>query len=107
MRNIEAIALTPGNYLIKGDLVFNNIDKTSVKIFNFQAAAPAENFAINLDLQELGKIDSAGLALLIEWIKLFRRYKKQLRFNNIPAQLTALAKLSYLPEIELLTPENN
>ena len=103
MHNIEVIALTPGNYLIKGDLTFNSINKATVKILNFKQTASV----INIDLQQLGKIDSAGLALLIEWIKFSRIHKKELRFNNIPAQLTALAKLSYLSEIDLLTTKNN
>jgi len=107
MHNIEVIALTPGNYLVKGDLTFNNINKATVKILNFKQTGPVINSVINIDLQQLGKIDSAGLALLIEWVKNSRTYKKELRFDNIPAQLTALAKLSYLSEIDLLTTKNN
>ena len=99
MHNIEAIALTPEKYIIKGDLTFSNINKASVKILNFKQS----NSTTTIDLQQLGKIDSAGLALLIEWIKLSRIHQIELRFDNIPAQLTALAKLSYLSEIDLFT----
>ena len=103
MNTIEAIALTSGNYLIKGDLIFHNINKATTKILNFKQTSPV----INIDLQQLGKIDSAGLALLIEWIKLSRTHKIELRFNNIPAQLSALAELSYISEIDIFTTKNN
>ena len=107
MHNIEAIELTPGNYLIKGDLIFSNINKATTKVINFKQTGSTINSVITIDLQQLGKIDSAGLALLIEWIKFSRLHKNELRFNNIPAQLSALAKLSYLSEIDLFTTKNN
>lgn len=104
---IEVISLTPGNFLLKGDLTFNNINKASVKIFNLQKINSTANPTIKMDLQQLGKIDSAGLALLIEWIKFSGKHKKELCFNNIPASLSALAKLSYLSDIDLFTTKNN
>lgn len=103
MHNIEAVILKPDHYIIKGDLTLSNINKTSVKILNLKQPSST----ITIDLQQLGKIDSAGLALLIEWMKFSRIHKKDLRFNNIPAQLSALAKLSYLSEIDLFTTKNN
>ena len=103
MHNIEINALSAGNYLIKGDLIFSNINKTTVKILNFKQAGPL----INIDLQQLGKIDSAGLALLIEWIKYSRTHQIELRFDNIPEQLMALVKLSDMSEINLFTTTNN
>ncbi|NOQ13908.1 MAG: STAS domain-containing protein [Methyloprofundus sp.] len=102
MHTIEAIALTPEKYIIKGDLIFSNINKASVKILNFKQSGST----MTIDLQQLGKIDSAGLALLIEWIKFSRKQQIKLQFDNIPAQLTALAKLSYLSEIDLFTTKN-
>ena len=102
MPNIEAITLTPGNYSLKGDLIFNNISKATVKILNFKQIGPA----VTIDLQQLGKIDSAGLALLIEWIKFARAYQTELRFEHIPAQLSALAKLCDISEIDLFTLKN-
>jgi len=103
MHTIEATLLSPGNYILQGDLVFNNINKASIKLVNFTQSATT----ISIDLQRLGKIDSAGLALLIEWVKNSHLHNKKLRFNNIPAQLTALAKLSYLSEIDLFNEQNN
>jgi phospholipid transport system transporter-binding protein len=45
----------------------------------FEQSAPT----INIDLQQLGKIDSAGLALLIEWIKFAQTSQTKLRFTAL------------------------
>jgi phospholipid transport system transporter-binding protein len=51
---------------------------------------------ITVDLGGVGNADSAGLALMIEWVKYSRSKRVQLRFRNIPEQLLNLAKLSGL-----------
>lgn len=102
MHNIDLIRVSAGNYLLKGDLTFSNINHKTTQLFDFEQPPSS----ITLDLQQLVKIDSAGLALLIEWVRIFRNHAKALRFDNIPAQLTALAKLSYLTETDLFTTQN-
>ena len=102
MHNIDVIMLSTGNYLLKGDLTFSTINNKTTQILDFKQASLINT----LDLQQLVKIDSAGLALLIEWVKIFRLHAKELRFDNIPAQLTALAKLSYITETGLFTTQN-
>lgn len=104
--SVATITLTPlveGNYLLEGNLTFKTIGKHTVGILNFTQAKAS----LHIDLQRVGKIDSAGLALLIEWIKISRAQNKILRFDNIPTSLSALAKLSYLSEIDLLTTKKN
>ena len=49
-----------------------------------------------MDLGKVGNADSAGLALMLEWIKHARSKRVQLRFINMPGQLLNLAKLSGL-----------
>ncbi|MEI6746873.1 MAG: STAS domain-containing protein, partial [Methylococcaceae bacterium] len=51
---------------------------------------------IILDLAHVTNTDSAGLALMIEWIKITRHQRAQLHFKNVPKQLLNLAKLSGL-----------
>lgn len=102
MHNIDIIMISSGNYLLKGDLTFSNINNKTTQLLDFEHTPSS----ITLDLQQLVKIDSAGLALLIEWVKIFRNHAKELRFDNIPAQLTALAKLSYITETDLFTTLN-
>ena len=97
MQNFEILSPVKDHYIIKGDLTFSTINKASVEALKFAQSAPS----INVDLQQLGKIDSAGLALLIEWIKFAQASQTELRFTHIPAQLSALTKLCDIAEIDL------
>ena len=102
MQNIEILSPAKDQYIIKGDLTFSTINKTSVKALNFKQSGSF----INIDLQQLGKIDSAGLALLIEWIKFARASQTELRFAHIPAQLSALTQLCDIAAIDLFNIKN-
>jgi len=52
-----------------------------------------------IDLSQVGKIDSAGLAFVIELMKVAKRQKKDLRFKNIPARMHAVANVYGLSKI--------
>jgi phospholipid transport system transporter-binding protein len=47
-----------------------------------------------IDLKGVTASDSAGLALLIEWLSIARAAGRDLRYESIPAQLLQLARLS-------------
>lgn len=79
-----------GVFQVEGDLTFAAIDKKLVKSFDFLKSASS----ITIDLSKVRNTDSAGLALMIEWIKMSRHYNTTLTFNNIPEQLQKLATLS-------------
>ncbi len=48
-----------------------------------------------LDLSEVSRTDSAGLALLIEWLK----QSATITFRNIPEQMQSLATVSGVQEL--------
>ncbi len=73
---------------IVGDLTFAYIDKKTVRALPMTKAGKQ----ITIDLDQVIDTDSAGLALLIEWLKLARKRHIQLLFKNIPVQLLELAK---------------
>jgi phospholipid transport system transporter-binding protein len=52
-----------------------------------------------IDLAGVKDSDSSGLALLIEWLSVARAAKRSLRYENIPAQLHQLARLSDVEEL--------
>jgi phospholipid transport system transporter-binding protein len=78
--------------VIKGDLTFARIDKHTVKAINFKSLNI--NQLITIDLNAVTSSDSAGLALIIEWIKHSKASHTPLKFSHIPAQLLNLARLS-------------
>ena len=47
-----------------------------------------------IDLAGITGADSAGLALLIEWLSVARQADRPLSYRNVPAQLEQLARLS-------------
>lgn len=52
-----------------------------------------------IDLSGVKDSDSSGLALLIEWLSIARAGRHSLRYENIPAQLHQLARLSDVEEL--------
>ena len=92
MSKLVIVNEAPGHYVVDGNLTFSAMDKKTVNSLAFLAAGKQ----ITLDLGKVGNADSAGLALMLEWIKQARSKRVQLRFINIPAQILNLAKLSGL-----------
>ena len=52
-----------------------------------------------IDLAGVKDSDSSGLALLIEWLSIAKASSRSLRYENIPAQLHQLARLSEVEEL--------
>ena len=80
------------SFEVIGELTFKSIDKKALK--HCQQTLPFSKQALVIDLQQVTNADSAGLALVIEWIKQAEQQQTPLSFQNIPPQLFALAKLS-------------
>jgi phospholipid transport system transporter-binding protein len=75
---------------------------------DFQSAARALKAGLALlpragtctiDLSKVTEADSAGLAVLVEWLATARARQSQLRYEAIPAQLLAIARTSDLDEL--------
>jgi len=58
---------------------------------------------LEIDLGGVRAADSAGLALLLEWLRLARQAGQPIRLANLPEQLVALARIS---EVEGLLAAN-
>ncbi|NOT11384.1 MAG: STAS domain-containing protein [Methylococcaceae bacterium] len=90
MSKLSIIDQGAGQLIVNSDLTFRSIDGQSVNSFAFLKAGKE----ITIDLSRVASADSAGLALMIEWIKYTRNKRISLHFKNIPEQLLTLAKLS-------------
>jgi phospholipid transport system transporter-binding protein len=51
---------------------------------------------IELDLSQVRYADSAGLALLVAWVRWARVHGKEIRFTQAPQEVAALAKAAGL-----------
>jgi phospholipid transport system transporter-binding protein len=54
---------------------------------------------ISVDLAGVAEADSAGLALLIEWLRVARQRSQRIQFANMPAQINALARISEVEDL--------
>ena len=78
-----------GRWLLEGDLSFSSVPavlKSSAKDFS-------HGQDIQVDLKGVTRADSAGLALLVEWLRQSERNDRAITFTNVPQQLLAIARL--------------
>ena len=89
MSDVEFEDLGDGRFALKGELTFESAPEAleqSRDLF-------ADHASIEVDLTEVRRADSAGLALLLEWVNWARNYVREIRFVNVPAQITAIAQI--------------
>lgn len=79
---------------VSGALSFETVpDLYKVSAVWFEGAGD-----LTLDLAQVTNTDSAGLALLVEWLRRARDSKRSLRFTNVPAQVQALMRINNLQD---------
>ena len=54
--------------------------------------------SMTIDLQQVAQADSAGLALLIEWLRWARKAGLSLTYTNIPPQMLELIRVNGLQD---------
>ena len=81
--------------VVKGELTFDTV------VDALRQASPlfGTQGDVKLDLRSVKRIDSAGLSLLIEWVRQLRRQQRRLTVLNPPHQLGRLAKISGVNDI--------
>jgi phospholipid transport system transporter-binding protein len=72
---------------------------TATDVLEQSEAVFAQAPRIEVDLGGVGESDSAGLALLIEWLRLARQSGRLIHFSNVPAQIEALARISEVEDL--------
>jgi len=90
MFNATLVQQGEGRYLVNGELSF----ATVTDLLRQSQGLFAGESSLQLDLSGVTHADSAGLSLLIEWLRQARLQGKQLRYLALPAQLQALANIS-------------
>jgi len=54
---------------------------------------------VELDLSGVQRSDSAGVALLVEWMVQAHHRQREIRYLNMPAQMLSIARVSSLDHI--------
>jgi phospholipid transport system transporter-binding protein len=81
----------PNRFTVRGPLTFTTAPGALRQGLEAFAAASGP---LEVDCAQVGASDSAGLAVLVEWLGWARRAGRQLRYANIPETICAIARIS-------------
>lgn len=97
LREPRLVTAEGGRVEIAGDLTFDTVAtlrERGVEVLKVDGD-------VTLDLNAVTRADSAGLALMVEWLKQAKRRDASLHVVNMPDQMLAIARMSKLDEILL------
>ncbi len=95
MSDYELEDLGDGRYRLRGEMTF----QTCGKILRQSEPAFEEHTRIEVDLSGVTRTDSAGLALLLEWITWANHTVREIRFEDVPERIDAIAKVTEVEEL--------
>jgi phospholipid transport system transporter-binding protein len=84
-----------GTWRLVGDLVFGNVSS----LLKAVGSRFSGSKTVRIDLAGVTRSDSAGLALLVEWLRESERAGKSIAFLNMPEQMQSIARVCGLEEI--------
>lgn len=84
-----------GHYALEGELTFDTVPGLAQQGERVFGDCPS----LALDLGKVTRADSAGLALLVEWLRRARDCGQDVRYSNIPEQMLAMARASGLDQV--------
>lgn len=88
--------LDSGRLVVRGEMGFASVMPLLEQTRQLFAQGSG---VLEIDLAEVGRVDSAGLALMIEWMRMARQQGRELYFLHMPSQLQAIAGASDLDGI--------
>ncbi|MDH3281647.1 MAG: STAS domain-containing protein [Gammaproteobacteria bacterium] len=85
----------PGEYRLAGPVTFDTV----ASLYESTQFDFVDDGELTIDLSKVSRVDSAGLALLLEWMRSSRQSNCRLRFTNIPEQLNSLMEVTGLDDV--------
>ena len=86
-----------GRLTVTGDLTFATAREA--REAGLRSLAAAGNGELVVDCSGVTGADSAGLAVLLEWLAWARRNSRVVTYENLPASLLAVARISEVDEL--------
>jgi phospholipid transport system transporter-binding protein len=86
----------PGVLSVNGELTFKTV--TAVLEQSRPLLDAAQGWLV-MELAGVSRVDSAGLALLIQWMRMAEARSVDILFRHVPEQLLAIARASDLEKI--------
>jgi phospholipid transport system transporter-binding protein len=84
-----------GRYALTGELTFGTVPE----LWRSSTDTFSNDTAVRLDLAGISRVDSAGIAMLIELTRLVRNRGGKISLEHAPPQLLAIATVSGLDEV--------
>lgn len=97
MSGVSIEETSPGRFVLRGPLDFS----TARRAHELGAAAFAASgaTACSVDCGDVGQANSAGLAVLIAWLREAQRAGRSLRYERLPPGVVAIAGISEVQEL--------
>ena len=93
--SFELTELGEGRFSLSGEMTFS----TCGDILRKSEVPFEKHTRIEVDLSEVTRTDSAGLALLLEWITWANHTVREIRFKDIPPRVDAIAKVTEVDDL--------
>ncbi|MBE0439886.1 MAG: STAS domain-containing protein [Gammaproteobacteria bacterium] len=95
MTELYSLSIDDDVINVSGELTFNTVNQiVTVAPGLFEKLSNLE-----INLVNVTRSDSAGLALLVDWVRYAKNTNKNIVFHHMPTQLSALANASGLDDI--------
>jgi len=95
VKEVNLEDLGDGKFAVRSDLTF----ESATRLLSQSKQLFSDHARICVDMSGVRQSDSAGLALLLEWVSWARHYEREIVYENIPAQLLSIAEISEVSDI--------
>lgn len=95
MSSFELVDQGEGRFALTGDMSF----ATANQILRASEAVFPQHESLQVDMSQVGKADSAGLALLLEWKSQAAQRDASISYVGIPESLVSIARTSEVSDL--------
>ena len=95
MNKFELADLGEGHFALNGEMTF----ETAERILLASEEPFEQHTRIEVDLAGVTRSDSAGLALLLEWITWANHTVREIRFLSMPERVLAIARTTEVEQL--------
>jgi phospholipid transport system transporter-binding protein len=95
MSKFELNDLGEGHFALNGEMTF----ETAERILLAREEPFEQHTRIEVDLAGITRSDSAGLALLLEWITWANHTVREIRFLSMPERVLAIARTTEVEQL--------
>ncbi len=93
--NSQLEVLGDGRFAVSGEFGFRTVSK----ILDHSKELFSPYDVLEVDLGGITWADSAGLALLLEWVNWSKYYVREISFKNVPDQIIAIARICEVEDL--------